>query len=113
QNNTLRSGISHTTAAAVPILRQFVQAVLDFTGAKRVDIVAHSLGVTVAREWMLQDNAYSKVRGLVAIEGPNHGIIDCSPDPANFFQLPADGGFIPTSAVCDEYGKVSTQLLPT
>jgi hypothetical protein len=53
------------------------------------------------------------VRSLVAIEGPNHGIIDCSPDPANFFQLPANGGFIPTSAVCDEYGNANTQLLTT
>jgi pimeloyl-ACP methyl ester carboxylesterase len=111
QDSTLRSGISHTTAAAVPILRQFVQAVLDFTGAKRVDIVAHSLGVTVAREWMLQDNAYSEVRALVAIEGPNHGIIDCSPNPANFFQQAGFGGFSPNSAVCDEYGSDHTQLL--
>ena len=111
QDNTHRSGISHTTAAAVPILREFVQAVLDFTGAKRVDIVAHSLGVTVAREWMLQDNAYRKVRALVAIDGPNHGIIDCSPSPANFYQLPSGGGFTPSSAVCDEYGSDHTQLL--
>jgi pimeloyl-ACP methyl ester carboxylesterase len=110
-DNTHRSGVSHTTAAAVPILREFVQAVLDFTGAKRVDIVAHSLGVTVAREWMLQDNAYRKVRGLVAIDGPNHGIIDCSPSPANFYQLASGGGFTPSSAVCDEYGSDHTQLL--
>ena len=92
---------------------QFVHAVMKSTGARQVDIVAHSLGVTVAREWMFQDNAYNMVRSLVAIEGPNHGIIDCSPDPLNFFQLPADGGFIPTSAVCDEYGKEDTQLLTT
>jgi pimeloyl-ACP methyl ester carboxylesterase len=111
QDNTLRAGISHTTAAAVPILREFVQAVLDFTGARRVDIVAHSLGVTVAREWLLQDNAYRKVRALVAIDGPNHGIIDCSPNPANFFQLARNGGFTPNSAVCDEYGSDHTQLL--
>jgi pimeloyl-ACP methyl ester carboxylesterase len=111
QDNTLRSGISHTTAAAVPILRNFVQAVLDFTGAKRVDIVAHSLGVTVAREWMLQDNAYRKVRALVAIDGPNHGIVDCSPNPANIFQMVSGGGFTPNSAVCDEYGSDHTQLL--
>jgi hypothetical protein len=60
---------------------------------------------------MLQDNAYRKVRGLVAIDGPNHGIIDCSPSPANFYQLPSGGGFTPSSAVCDEYGSDHTQLL--
>jgi pimeloyl-ACP methyl ester carboxylesterase len=111
QDNTHRSGISHTTAVAVPMLREFVRAVLDFTGAKRVDIIAHSLGVTVAREWMLQDNAFRKVRALVAIDGPNHGIIDCSPNPANFYQLVSGGGFTPSSAVCDEYGSDHTQLL--
>jgi pimeloyl-ACP methyl ester carboxylesterase len=111
QDNTHRSDISHTTTAAVPTLRQFVQAVLDFTGAKRVDIVAHSLGVTVAREWMLQDNAYRKVRALVAIDGPNHGIVDCSPSPANVYQLPSGGGFTPSSALCDEYGSDHTELL--
>ncbi len=111
QDNTLRSGISHTTAAAVPILRQFVRAVLDFTGARRVDIVAHSLGVVVAREWMLQDNAYDEVRALVAIDGPNHGIVDCSPSLTNVFQLPSGGGFTPNSAVCDELGSDHTQLL--
>jgi pimeloyl-ACP methyl ester carboxylesterase len=110
-DQTIRSGVSHSTAAAVPLLRQFVHAVLKFTGARRVDIVAHSLGVTVAREWMLQDDAFDLVRGFVAIDGPNHGIIDCSPNPANFFQLPAEGGFVPNSAVCQEYGSDHTPLL--
>jgi pimeloyl-ACP methyl ester carboxylesterase len=111
QNPTHRSGVSHTTAAAVPMLRAFVKAVMEYTGARQVDIVGHSLGVTVAREWMLQDNAYDKVRALVAIDGPNHGIIDCSPSPDNYFQLAANGGFTPNSAVCDEYGSDHTQLL--
>jgi len=111
QDETLRSSVAHTTAAAVPLLRRFVHAVLEFTGAQRVDIIAHSLGVTVAREWMLQDNAFTRVRALVAIDGPNHGIINCSPNPANFYQLPAFGGFTPNSAVCDEYGSPNTQLL--
>ncbi|MGH8013972.1 MAG: hypothetical protein ACREQ4_15900, partial [Candidatus Binataceae bacterium] len=108
-----RSGIAHSTAAAVPLLRAFVHAVMRYTRAGQVDIVAHSLGVTVAREWMFQDHAYGMVRSLVAIDGPNHGIVDCSPNPANFFQQPAEGGFIPTSAVCDEYGAEDTQLLAT
>jgi pimeloyl-ACP methyl ester carboxylesterase len=111
KDETHRSGVSHTTAAAVPILRQFVHAVMKFTGARRVDIVAHSLGVTVTREWLLQDNAYALVRGFVAVDGPNHGIINCSPSPLNFYQLPANGGFTPNSAVCDEYGSDHTQLL--
>ena len=110
---TRKSGVSHSTAAAVPLIRKFVHAVMAYTGARRVDIVAHSLGVTAAREWMLQDDAYGLVRSLVAIDGPNHGIISCSPDPANFYQLRANGGFVPNSAICEEYGSDHTQLLST
>jgi pimeloyl-ACP methyl ester carboxylesterase len=108
---TRKSGVAHSTAAAVPLIRAFVHAVLEHTGARRVDIVAHSLGVTATREWLLQDNAYHLVRSLVAIDGPNHGIINCSPSPANYFQLPANGGFVPNSAICEEYGSDHTQLL--
>ena len=111
QAPTNRSGVAHSTAANVPDLRAFVHAVLAYTGADRVDIVGHSLGVTLAREWMRQDHAYRRVRALVAIDGPNHGIIDCSPSPLNYFQLPALGGFTPDSAICLEYGSDHTPLL--
>ncbi|NDZ14627.1 hypothetical protein C7T35_34935 [Variovorax sp. WS11] len=110
-DQTRRSSIAHTNAANVPDLRRFVRAVMDFTGAKRVDIVAHSLGVTLAREWMRQDEAHDVVRRLVAIDGPNHGIINCSPDPANYFQAPAAGGFTPSSEVCQELGSPDTPFL--
>ncbi len=110
---TRKSGVSHSTAAAVALIRPFVRAVMAYTGARHVDIVAHSLGVTAAREWMMQDHAYGIVRSLVAIDGPNHGIISCSPDPANFYQLRANGGFVPDSAICEEYGSDQTQLLST
>jgi len=51
------------------------------------------------------------VRRFVAIDGPNHGIINCSPSPLNYFQAPALGGFTPDSAVCQECGSPGTSLL--
>ena len=110
-DQTRRSAIAHTVAANVPDLSRFVQAVLDYTGAKEVDIVAHSLGVTLTREWMRQEHTQRLVRRLVAIDGPNHGIINCSPSPQNYFQLPAFGGFTPQSAVCRELGSPDTPFL--
>jgi pimeloyl-ACP methyl ester carboxylesterase len=110
-DQTRRSSIAHTNAANVPDLRRFIRAVMAFTGAKQVDIVGHSLGVTIAREWMRQDEAQAIVRRFVAIDGPNHGIINCSPDPANYWQLPANGGFTPSSEVCQELGSPKTPFL--
>jgi pimeloyl-ACP methyl ester carboxylesterase len=110
-NPTNRSGVAHSTVANVPDLRRFVQAVLDYTGADQIDIVAHSLGVTLAREWMRQDRAYHLVRRFVAVDGPNHGIVNCSPSALNYFQLPIFGGFTPDSAVCQEYGSPDTPFL--
>jgi pimeloyl-ACP methyl ester carboxylesterase len=106
-----RSRIAHTVAANVPDLSRFVQAVLAYTGAKEVDIVGHSLGVPLAREWMRQENAHRLVRRFVAIDGPNHGIINCSPNPANYFQAPAAGGFTPNSEICKELGSPDTPFL--
>jgi pimeloyl-ACP methyl ester carboxylesterase len=108
---TNRSGQAHSTVANVPDLRAFVRAVRRFTGAKRVDIVGHSLGGTLAREWMRQDHAYHRVRRLVTIDSPHHGIVNCSPSPLNYFQLPALGGFTPDSAICREYGAADTPFL--
>ena len=111
-DQTRRSASAHTAAANVQDLRRFVQAVLEYTGADEVDIVGHSLGVIVAREWLRQDHrAQHKVRRLVAIDGPNHGIINCSPSPLNYWQAPANGGFSPDSALCQELGSPDTAFL--
>jgi hypothetical protein len=60
---------------------------------------------------MRQDHASRLVRRLVAVDGPNHGIVDCSPSLANYWQLPALGGFTPQSAICQEYGSPDTPFL--
>ena len=111
-DQTLRSGVAHTAAANVDDLRRFVHAVLAYTGAREVDIVGHSLGVVIAREWLRQDDqAPSVVRKLVAIDGANHGIINCSPSPLNYWQAPSLGGFTPASAICQELGSPNTPFL--
>jgi hypothetical protein len=51
------------------------------------------------------------VRRFVAIDGPNHGIVNCSPNPANYYQLPGQGGFTPASEVCVELGSPDTPFL--
>jgi pimeloyl-ACP methyl ester carboxylesterase len=111
-DQTLRAGPAHTTAANVADLRRFVQAVLRYTGAREVDIVGHSLGVVLAREWLRQDkHAEHRVRRIVAIDGANHGIINCSPSPLNYWQLPANGGYTPTTALCHELGSPRSAFL--
>jgi pimeloyl-ACP methyl ester carboxylesterase len=108
---TNKSAEAHSAAANVPDLRAFVDAVLDYTGAEQVDIVGHSLGGIVPREWMRQDQAYDKVRRLVAIDSPHYGIINCSPNPLNYYALDGGGGFNPDSAICVEFGAHDTTLL--
>ena len=111
-DQTLRSGVAHTAAANVADLRRFVHAVLAYTGAREVDIVGHSLGVVIAREWLRQDDQAPRVvRKLVAVDGANHGIINCSPSLLNYWQVPSLGGFTPASAICQELGSPNTPFL--
>ena len=111
-NPTNRSGEAHTTVANIPDLRRFVHAVLAYTGARQVDIVGHSLGGTLARAWIRQDFAPGKVRRLVTVDSPHHGIVNCGPlELGNYWALPALGGFTPESAVCREYGAADTPFL--
>jgi pimeloyl-ACP methyl ester carboxylesterase len=103
-----RASVAHTATANVPDLRAFVRAVLRYTGAKKVDIVGHSLGSTLPREWMRQDRAHRLVRRFIGVDGPEHGIINCSPSPRNYY---VTIGFNPDSPVCLEFGSDHTPFL--
>jgi len=109
---TIRSSQAHTAGANVADVGAFIEAVLRYTQASRVDVVGHSLGVVVVREWLRENpRKLRTVRRIVAIDGANHGIINCSPSPLNYWQAPANGGFTPASALCQELGSPQTPFL--
>ena len=62
----------------VPDVYAFVEAVMDYTGSPFVDIVAHSLGVTIVRKMMyVHRELYRHVLAAVMIAGANHGTSVC------------------------------------
>ena len=64
----------------VPDLYTFVRAVQAYTGTKKFAIVAHSLGVTVARKTLKVHRALRPdLVSFVAIAGPNDGTTFCPP----------------------------------
>jgi len=75
-------GQSRVTAndVNVPDLASFIRAVRVYTGAARFSIVAHSLGVTLARRTL---HAHPELRpdlvAFVGIAGANHGTSFCPP----------------------------------
>ena len=54
-------------------LPPFVDAVLEKTGAEKVDIVAHSMGGLSTRLWIKLYGGADKVRDYVTIAGTHHG----------------------------------------
>lgn len=54
-------------------LGAFVDAVLAHTGAGQVDLVGHSQGGLVSRQYMKFNGGQSKVNALVALGATNHG----------------------------------------
>ena len=62
----------------VPDLYNFIHAVQDYTGSQHIDIVAHSLGVTIVRKLLLvHPELRHDVLAAVMIAGANHGTSVC------------------------------------
>ncbi len=71
---------------SVPGVERIVSSVMDYLSKKtgrpvrQVDIVAHSLGVTLVRQWMAQTNSFHKVRSFIGACGANDGVWTAWPD---------------------------------
>lgn len=75
-------GQSRVTAndVNVPDLHRFILAVREYTGSDRFFLVAHSLGVTVARKTLkVHPELRSDLVAFVGIAGGNHGTTFCPP----------------------------------
>jgi pimeloyl-ACP methyl ester carboxylesterase len=80
QNPTALANGGHGAADddEVPDLCRFVEAVQWYTGSRKVDLVGHSLGVTIIRKFMFDYPSLAKdVVAVVGIAGANHGTTVC------------------------------------
>jgi pimeloyl-ACP methyl ester carboxylesterase len=66
------------------MIRDFINDVKAYTGKSQVDIIGHSLGVTMAIHGIDYGNLWSSVRKFVGISGAMRGLSSCSwAGPAN------------------------------
>lgn len=90
--NPLLSAYQYHSKPNLQAVRAFVQAVKAYTGATKVDVVTHSMGVTLARKAILGGAANDAANGgsynlgasltssvdtFVGIAGANWGLVSC------------------------------------
>ena len=65
-------------AAKAELAAGFIADVLAYTKAAQVDVVGHSMGVTVALHALSRAGLWSKVRRFISISGAMRGLDSCS-----------------------------------
>jgi triacylglycerol lipase len=90
--STAQASSQYHSKATMLRIRAFVQAVKAYTGATKVDIIGHSMGVTLARKAIEGGTAYDSAAGgtynlgasmtgsvdtFVGISGANRGLTSC------------------------------------
>lgn len=71
---------------SVPSVDRIVNGVMEYLSKKtgrpvrQVDVISHSLGVTLVRQWMMQTNSFHKVRNFIGACGANDGVWTAWPD---------------------------------
>ncbi|TKR76544.1 hypothetical protein L596_017665 [Steinernema carpocapsae] len=88
--NVLDSYNTMHTCSYLMTIRKFVEAVIAYTGTSKVDIIAHSVGVPLARKALKGGNLIAtdgncslgeplsaKVDTFLGIAGPNYGLCVC------------------------------------
>ncbi len=94
-------------------VRQFIKAVLEYTGSQKVHVISHSLGVTMARKaimggvgidddgvgYDLGNPLTSSIDAFIGIAGANQGLVNCL---GAFTPIcSTDNGLYPGSTVTD------------
>ncbi|KAE9553923.1 hypothetical protein FO519_002849 [Halicephalobus sp. NKZ332] len=94
--NPVNAGTRTHDCVILPRVRKFVEAVIAYTGASKVDIITHSMGVTIGRKILkggtLQTNTgetcdlgkplSGSVDTFVGLAGGNYGLCNCEGEDA-------------------------------
>jgi triacylglycerol lipase len=104
--------------AVIGSTRAFLEAVMAYTGSDKVDVISHSMGVTIARgaiyggtqvdnegSYSVGASLGSSVDTFIGISGANQGLAVCfDPLYTSYATCTAKGGFYP--GVLDVFGEV-------
>ncbi len=93
----LGGGSANGNLANLEDIDFFISAVITYTGSGQVDLICHSLGVTVGRAWLKAYDTFPQVSHFVGIAGANHGVAFCAGDTL--------------STICKELGHPQSEFL--